>query len=505
MPLDKITLHRIFGLKLRYYRENYGKENEDGGKKGMTPDTLAKKTGLSKSYLNEIEKGKKFPKIEKIGLLAEALGIDRDILIAEKGPPALEPVIDFLQLDLVRLIPEEILEVDYSKFFEFVAQADLGIGAFFTTINRVVKNYKMNKGHFFETLLHSHIKLHRNYFEEIENEASQVKNTKMADHTGPLTSTVLERTLLERYAVKVERSSLAKKEALSGTHSYFSSKKKTLFLNSGLTSGEENYSMAYEIAFQEKQMDRQLFANPPYRKDSFMQLHNHYKAKYFAGALLMDEKTVTNEMREIFEKKEWEPGSLVALTKKYNVSAELLLNRWANLIQERFGINNIFLIKIKSNAGYEKFDMSDTLNFFHLYEPIIYEKNEHFCRRWVSIKTVKSLKREKDSNRMIDGVQISKYWKPGSGSYLCLSIAQKDMLESKGKEGFSFTLGLQINEKLHRHIKFLDEDSLTVRQVYTTCEQCGVVKCGDRAAEEKENTEEEKYQQIETALRELQN
>jgi transcriptional regulator with XRE-family HTH domain len=32
---------------------------------------LAKITNLSKSYLNEIEKGKKYPKTEKVILLAE--------------------------------------------------------------------------------------------------------------------------------------------------------------------------------------------------------------------------------------------------------------------------------------------------------------------------------------------------------------------------------------------------------------------------------------------------
>jgi len=42
---------------------------------------LAALTGLSASYINEIEKGKKYPKAEKIMMLAEGLGVEYDDLI----------------------------------------------------------------------------------------------------------------------------------------------------------------------------------------------------------------------------------------------------------------------------------------------------------------------------------------------------------------------------------------------------------------------------------------
>jgi len=39
-------------------------------------------TGLSASYINEIEKGKKYPKAEKIMMLAEGLGVEYDDLVS---------------------------------------------------------------------------------------------------------------------------------------------------------------------------------------------------------------------------------------------------------------------------------------------------------------------------------------------------------------------------------------------------------------------------------------
>ena len=45
---------------------------------------LSKLTGLSKSYLNEIEKGKKYPKTDKIVTLSEALEVPYDHLVSLK-------------------------------------------------------------------------------------------------------------------------------------------------------------------------------------------------------------------------------------------------------------------------------------------------------------------------------------------------------------------------------------------------------------------------------------
>ena len=53
----------IFGLKVKQLRQD----------KGLSFAELAKATGMSVSYLNEIEKGKKFPKDDKVAALALAL------------------------------------------------------------------------------------------------------------------------------------------------------------------------------------------------------------------------------------------------------------------------------------------------------------------------------------------------------------------------------------------------------------------------------------------------
>ena len=55
----------LLGLKLRKFRFE----------KGLSLQGLSKLSGLSSSYLNEIEKGKKYPKVDKLILLAKSLKI----------------------------------------------------------------------------------------------------------------------------------------------------------------------------------------------------------------------------------------------------------------------------------------------------------------------------------------------------------------------------------------------------------------------------------------------
>ena len=65
MMIEDEYIRLIFGLKLKQIRTE----------KNLSLFGLAKLSGLSKSYLNEIEKGKKYPKRDKIILLAEALEV----------------------------------------------------------------------------------------------------------------------------------------------------------------------------------------------------------------------------------------------------------------------------------------------------------------------------------------------------------------------------------------------------------------------------------------------
>ena len=77
----------IFGLKVKQLRQG----------KGLSFSDLAKAANMSVSYLNEIEKGKKYPKDDKINALAAVLGVSFEGLTSPELDKSLAPVSELLK------------------------------------------------------------------------------------------------------------------------------------------------------------------------------------------------------------------------------------------------------------------------------------------------------------------------------------------------------------------------------------------------------------------------
>ena len=102
MIAESSYIRVVFGLKLKQYRQ----------KKNWSLQDLATKTGLSKSYLNEIENGKKYPKHDKIIQLSEALQCTFDDLVSTKLDKSLIPISDVLQSDFFKEIPLDLFGIN---------------------------------------------------------------------------------------------------------------------------------------------------------------------------------------------------------------------------------------------------------------------------------------------------------------------------------------------------------------------------------------------------------
>ena len=100
MSSESDFIKTVFGLKLRQQRQ----------KKNWSLQDLADKTKLSKSYLNEIENGKKYPKHDKIIQLADVLNCKFDDLVSTKLDKNLAPFSEILQSDFFKEVPLELLD-----------------------------------------------------------------------------------------------------------------------------------------------------------------------------------------------------------------------------------------------------------------------------------------------------------------------------------------------------------------------------------------------------------
>ena len=170
---DKVKI--IFGLKIRQLRLD----------KKMSLSEVAEKSNFSISYLNEIEKGKKYPKTDKIMALSETFGIDYDSLVSLKLSKQLEPIAELLNSNILNELPLEIFGVEPSHFIELMSEAPAKISAFISTIIEISRNYDMRVEQFYFSVLRSYQEMYDNYFEDLEEAAQQFR--KLFDIT-PTTS-----------------------------------------------------------------------------------------------------------------------------------------------------------------------------------------------------------------------------------------------------------------------------------------------------------------------------
>lgn len=459
----------IFGFKAKYLRQQHG----------LSLEELAERAQLSKSYLHEIEKGKKYPKVDRIHSLAKALGVDYDYMVSMRSSKKLQPIVDLLSSDFVKEFPLQLFGISPEKLFELFSNTPDKVNAFVTTIFKITRNYQMEREHFYMAALRSYQDLHDNYFPDLEQAVRDFRSEMGLPPKGPLTTAQLEHLLAEAYHISVDYERMGHSAALKLQRSYFKESTRTLFVNTGLSSAQKNFLLGRELAFQFLALEERPYFTRIIEVDSFERLLNNFKASYFSVALLMEEMGMVADLQSFAKQYEWRPEGMHELLQKYNATPEMLLQRWTNLLPQHFGIKDLFFIRLVGAKGLQHFRMTKELHLSQMHNPYANQLNEHYCRRWVSVNLIKQQKTGGATARLpLVDAQISAYWQTPN-RYLCLSMAKPDF--HYPERGISVTIGLLINEQLRRHFRFVDSSSVPARLVHTTCERCGIADCEARA------------------------
>ncbi|TAF58644.1 MAG: XRE family transcriptional regulator, partial [Flavobacterium sp.] len=189
MNIEKDYIKLIFGLKLKQARMN----------KDLSLFGLAKITELSKSYLNEIEKGKKYPKTDKIILLAEKLEVSYDQMVSLKLDNNLAPIGEILKSGVLKEIPLELFGIQEADLIDIIANAPAKVTAFISTIIEIAQHYNLTRESFFLASLRSYQEAHNNYFEELEEKVLLFCKAFHVDVTTNISIEELKAILKEEY------------------------------------------------------------------------------------------------------------------------------------------------------------------------------------------------------------------------------------------------------------------------------------------------------------------
>lgn len=458
----------IFGFKIKYLRSE----------KKLSYQQLSNATGLAVSYLHDIEGGKKYPKVDKINALAGALDVTYDELVSTRASKKMQPIIDLLQSDFFKIFPLDVFGISPATLLELFSSTPDKVTAFISTVSKIARNYQMKSEHFYMAALRSYQDMYDNYFSELEQAVATFQAQYDITPQTQFQPAYLETLLEKHFGVRVDRQALMQHEPLKQVRSYYAAKKSLLFLNKNLSTAQENFLLGRELAFQYLKFKERPFLTRAESVNTFDILLNNFKASYFSAALLMNEGELVQDIRQFAQLPQWQPETFSGFLDKYNVTAEMFLQRLTNLLPHHFGIHDLFFIRMQSDNNFARFQMTKELHLSRLHSPYANERDEHYCRRWVSINIIKQLPFQTSVPLLVDA-QISHYWGTDN-QYLCLAFAHAN---SMGRQSVSsVTIGLLVTDKLRQLFRFLGDANLPIRHVNTTCERCAMPGCEARVA-----------------------
>ena len=486
MEEDYIKL--IFGLKLKQIRTD----------RNLSLFGLSKLTGLSKSYLNEIENGKKYPKTDKIVILSEKLDVPYDQMVSLKLDKNLAPIGDLLQSKILKEIPLDLFGIKESTLIDIVANAPAKVNAFISTIIEIAQHYNFSRESFYLASVRSFQEANNNYFEEIEQQVLKFVKAYQINLQQPIRSKDLEEILTEEFGYIIEQEELSQYEALGTLRSVFVPKTKTLLLASEIDEAQRTFIYAKELAYNYLEIKDRLFTFPWIKFDTFDQVLSNFYASYFAGALIIPKAKITNLLTDIFEKESFDASLFLEAITAFNASPESYYQRLTNILPKEFNIQNLFFLRFTHKAGSERFHLKKELHLSHQHSPRANENNEHYCRRWVSLGVLNDISKSKKDH--VFDLQISNYVSDGL-KYLIFSSATKDPFKENTFR--SISVGLLINKQLQRKLNFLEDPKIKTREVGVTCERCAIRDCKVRQAPAIILEKAEKNKKIELIVEEL--
>lgn len=342
MEFKEEDIRLILGLKVKRARQALG----------LSLAELGTRTGLSVSYLNEIEKGRKYPKAERIAALAKALGTTFDKLVSLRLDKHLAPVGELLGSGVLKDLPLDLFGIDKGKLVEIIANAPAKVAAFISTLSRIAANYDLTQEHFYFAALRSYLELNGNHFEELEAEVVRFRAEHGLGDAEHLDSDRLRNLLVDRFGYVVEAIDLSGRPELAHIRSTFIPASGKLLVNARLAEEQKAFLYAKELGYAFLGLSGQRALTTPWpRAAGFEHVLNNSRASYFGGALLTPALDLCDALRAFFALRRFDGAALLAIMARYNAAPEMFMMRLTNLVPHHFGITKFFFQRFDQDGA----------------------------------------------------------------------------------------------------------------------------------------------------------
>ncbi len=460
----------IFGLKVKQLR----------AEKDLSSAALAAAADLSVSYLNEIEKGKKKPRSEKIQKLAAVLGCSYEELTSPELSGNLAAVGELLHSNFLNELPLDLFGIELNKVVEIIASSPIQVSAFISTLVELSRTFAFKEENFYFHALRAYQELHYNYFENLEEKIDTFVERFNIPTKRPVPTSLLRQLLMDQYGYSIIEVDFSNKPALKAMRSVFKPEQKKLFINKELNEQQKALQLGKEIAYNYLKLKERINTSSFLRVDNFKTVLHNYFAGYFAVGLLVNQTSMIKDLRAFFQQETWDGNFLTQLLDKYEVSPEVLFQRF-NVLPSIFNIKKLFFLRMVNKEATNDYHIDKEMHLNRKHQPHANQLKEHYCRRWLSIKQLAALSNQAQVKKQpVVGIQRSKYLGTND-EYLCFTIARPSYFPHT--QQVSVTIGLLVDEELKQIIQFLEDSSIPRIMVGVTCERCAKVDCQERVVE----------------------
>lgn len=465
--------------------------------KGLSQHELSGICGLSVSYLNEIEKGKKYPKSNKLNQLATALGLTSEQLTAERTTKELGLVGQVLNAPIWDELPLDTFGLELGRLVELVALAPNRANAFISTLIDILRRHSVTRAEFNMIAVRSYTELQMNYFEEIEKLSEDFREHHELSRVA-MSPDELRTILINEYNYNVGDVDPVEYPALVNLRSVFvPGEPRKLFLKAKLEDHQRTFIFARELGFKTMGIEKRPFTFSWIKVSSFEEMLNNSMASYFAGALMLPENQLVADIANFLKQESWNSGLLLETMKKYTLSPETFLYRLTNLLPRHFNINSLFFLRFNKVKGEDRYRLDKELHLARLHNPHSKVSEDHFCRRWVSLSVIRKIEKTGDADYVSDA-QVSIY--PNGNRYFVFTIAK---VTEDPNVVSSYSIGLAIDRQLLSRVGFARDASIRHVNVGESCESCPILDCEVRKAPPTHAMRKQRIAAIEESLAKL--
>lgn len=502
MAMRPENLRFILGLKLRTLRQEQNASLRE----------VSERSGLSVSYLSEIEKGKKYPNPDKLLALAEAFNVTYDDLVSLSVDDKLDPLKEMFSSPFIQEFPFELFGLAPHDVFALVSDAPSRAGALIRTFLEVGRTYDMQVEHFLFAALRSYQQLHDNYFPDLEDAADTFRRAHGWSPDAPLSDTTLCQLLKDEFNYTIDAQTLPGHPELHPFRSVFvNGGAPTLHVNGDLMPIQRAFIYARELGYNVLGLEERARTSSWIRAESFEQVLNNFKASYFAGALILNESSLLAAIRTWFNQPTWDGGDFLReQMDRFQATPEMLYYRLTQLVPHHFDLQAFFFLRFHHEQESPDYHLTKMLNLSGIPVPHGIGLREHYCQRWPAIQLLKDLSAaQSNGNRphnpdapAVVRAQRS-YFINTDAEFLTLSTARPLALQDTTNSCVS--IGFLMDDAFRNQVQFSRDPNIPRVDVNLTCERCPLTKaqCQERVAPPSLYDKEQREQRQIKALQNL--